>query len=199
MNRFNARENAHKSIPSLILETVKMKFICGGLGMRVERKKTSSKGIQNIKRKWKESLSIGVWGAIIWSLFGYLSYWLNLSDYSPSHFGKRILNPDYLFHWQGILITEIVIIFFSVVLSFLYAVCFGHLLTPWIGAAIGAILWYVFVGWRDVALTTLTSTFSLFVLYGIFIGYSLSMEFTSIEKENENTDETWYDKNQVTK
>lgn len=159
--------------------------------MRGERKKlTSLIKFQNAKRKWKESLSIGIWGAIIWSLFGYLTFWLNLSDYSPSHFGKRILNPDYLFHWQGILITLLLIIFCSIILSFFYTIFFAHLFTPWIGAAMGVALWYIFVGWRDVSYTTLASTFSLFVLYGIFIGYSLSMEFTSIEKENEITDET---------
>lgn len=155
-----------------------------------QRKLTSNKASRKWIRKWKESLSIGIWGALIWSFIGYFSYWLNLSDYSPSHFGKPFLNPDYLFRWQGILLSISIVIIMSIILSFIYSLFFSHILTPWIGAALGAVLWYILVGWRDVSFTTLLSTFSLFVLYGIFIGYSLSMEFSSMEMENEIAEKT---------
>lgn len=134
------------------------------------------------KRKLKEAFSIGIWGALIWSFVGYIGYWLNLSKISPSHISKTFIKSEYLFHWQGILFSLLLLVFFSIIVSLLYVFFFSHIYTPWIGIALGAVIWYGLLGWRKIDMNSFATTLSIFILYGAFVGYSLSIEFSSVEK-----------------
>lgn len=135
------------------------------------------------KNKWGYAIFLGVIGALFWSGIGYLAFWLNFSELSPSHFGKPFLNPNYLYKWEGILISLLIAVVLSVLFSLMYAYTLAHLYTPWIGVILGGCLWFLFLGWNKLDVNTFFTTLCLFLLYGVFIGFSLSAEFSNPEKK----------------
>lgn len=151
--------------------------------MRQEENTNPKRATSSTKRKIVEALSIGIWGAVIWSVFGYICYWLNLAKVSPAHISKVIIKESMMFQWQGLLISILLLICLSIIFSLIYVFIFSHIFTPWIGIIFGCIIWYAMLGWRKLDINTIASTISLFILYGAFIGYSLSIEFSSLEKK----------------
>ncbi len=147
---------------------------------KTDRKKIKSK----LKRKVFEAISIGIWGAVIWSIVGYFVYWLNLAKISPAHISKGLIDTKLLFHWQGILLSLFILIGISILFSLIYVFLFSRIYTPWIGIILGGVIWYILLGWRRLDINTIASTISLFILYGAFVGYTLSVEFSSLEKKN---------------
>lgn len=133
-------------------------------------------------RKLFEAFSIGIWGAIIWGIIGILIHWFNLSKVSPIHISKIFLKEQLIFKWQGILIAFLLLTLCSILFSLIYVFLFSRFYTHWIGIVMGAILWAVTLGWQKLGINSMSATFCLFILYGAFIGYSLSVEFSSLEK-----------------
>lgn len=151
--------------------------------MKQENKNEQAKKNSIIQRKIIAAIKIGFWGALIWGGIGYLVYWFNLVKLSPSHISRLFLKSNLIFQWQGIITSFAMLICISILLSLIYVFLFSHIYTPWIGIILGGFVWYIMLGWRKLDMITISSTASLFILYGAFIGYSLSMEFSSLEKK----------------
>jgi len=131
---------------------------------------------------------IGFAGGVIWSLLGYLAYFLNFTKVGPS----MILMPwalgewkhGQMGHWIGILVIGVI----SIGVAFLYRILLARVNKYWPGIFFGAVLWFIVFGWLHplfenvksifvMDLNTLVTTLSLYVLYGLFIGYSISYEY----------------------
>ncbi|CCQ94451.1 conserved membrane hypothetical protein [[Clostridium] ultunense Esp] len=145
-------------------------------------KEKSDVANQEQKTRWLYALEVGFFGALIWSGVLYLLYWLRLSKLSPSHIAQGFLKPEYLFRWEGVFFSLILLALYSILVSFLYVYTLARINSPWLGVALGIILWSAMMGWRSMDWNTLASTLSIFVLYGVFVGYSLSAEFSSPEE-----------------
>lgn len=149
-----------------------------------QNSKNTTKQAKNVKaRKLYKAISIGIWGAILWAFVAYVCYWLNLSKISPSHLSKLFIKNSLIFHWQGILLAFGILIFLSILFSVIYVFLFSHLYTPWIGVACGIVLSAIWINWRNLDTNSIASMVSVFTLYGVFVGYSLSMEFASLNKK----------------
>jgi hypothetical protein len=128
---------------------------------------------------------IGFWGGFIWSVFGFFTYYLNFSKVGPG----LILAPWALGVWKkglyGQLTGILAIALISIIVAFLYKWTLGKIRFMWIAIGFGLALWvlvfYIFQPWipglspvlvlgRD----TISTTISLYILYGLFIGYSIS-------------------------
>ncbi len=111
-------------------------------------------------------------------------------------YAKPILNPDYVLTWQGHFIGLSFFIVFTLIVSLLYAQFLTKYPSPWVGIGYGLILWglvfYVFNSWfhltkpvHELGWNTNSVMISLYVLTGLFIGYSLSAEFNNQNDDQE--------------
>ncbi|WP_261129407.1 YqhR family membrane protein [Bacillus sp. Marseille-Q3570] len=138
-------------------------------------------------------LTIGFVGGLFWSLIGYLLYALNFTKIKPA----LVLSPWVVAEWKdkalGNWIGILVIGFLSMLVALVYKILlakFKHMIT---GVIYGIVLWgIVFYLLRpmfptlepiqELGKNTLTTTLSLYVLYGLFIGFSISFEYDELTK-----------------
>lgn len=131
---------------------------------------------------------IGFFGGLIWGFVYFIAYYLNLTDVGPA----LILNPWALGEWKnkilGQLIGIIAISMISIGIAFLYRALFAKFKSITLSLLFGVSLWgFVFyllkpmfpdlkplseIGWN-----TIVTTVCIFLLYGLFIGYSISFHY----------------------
>ncbi|HEX7065089.1 MAG TPA: YqhR family membrane protein [Bacillales bacterium] len=147
---------------------------------------------------------IGFWGGLICGVISYIAYLLNFTALGPA----LILKPWVLGDWKHELLGQIVGIFAIALLSILTALVYKMILarwyTMWVGICYGVVLWFVvfyvlnpiFPGLKSIAdfdKNTLVTTICLYILYGLFIGYSVSFEYHELNQpegnETSGTDE----------
>ncbi|WP_100374660.1 YqhR family membrane protein [Bacillus sp. FJAT-45037] len=149
---------------------------------------------------------IGLFGGLIWSMIGYFAFYFNfirvgpalvwmpwaLGDWKTTHWGQ----------WGGILAIAIL----SIGVAFLYKVILQKVLSVWAGLGFGLILWgivfYVlnpfFPGLKSVQnldSNTIVTSLCLYIVYGVFIGYSISYEYAE-QHHHLNENHTEEDKEQ---
>lgn len=133
------------------------------------------------------TILIGFWGGLIWSALGFFAYYLNFAKYGPA----LILAPWALGRWkQGLYgqITGVVVIaILSILIAFLYKWTLGKVKNIWISVGFGVALWvivfYIIQPWvpglkpvLHIGINTISTSLSLYILYGLFIGYSISFD-----------------------
>lgn len=146
------------------------------------------------KKKLRMGVSVGLASGIIWGTIALAAYYLQFTDIGPSIYAKPLLNPDYVLKWKGHLIGLLFYIFFSIIVSLIYAFSLSRFNSPWIGIFYGAALWgLVFIllnplldltkNFTELGVNTITVMLCLYILAGLFIGYSLSIEFNNDDME----------------
>lgn len=132
---------------------------------------------------------IGFFGGLIWSGIGYFSYYFNLTEVGPSF----VLLPWALGEWKtghwGQVIGMVAISILSIGVAFIYKWCLQKVNSMWPGIGFGALLWVVMFYFvnpfveqlkpiQSYTLNTIITTLCLFLLYGLFIGYSIAYEYS---------------------
>lgn len=146
------------------------------------------------QKKLRMGLSIGLASGIIWGAISLAAYYLQFTDIGPSIYAKPLLNPDYVLKWQGHLIGLLFYIFFSIIVSLIYAFLLSRFNSPWVGIFYGAALWgFVFIVLNplfnltkkitELGINTISVMLCIYILAGLFIGYSLSVEFNNEDME----------------
>lgn len=135
------------------------------------------------------SLHIGLFAGLIWGGLKLLEFAIRYTAIVPGFLIEPFFQHAYLVTYMGLALGYASFIGFSIVAAVLYGLLLRKLPGPWPGLAYGAAWWgliYLLVG----PLTEMTpailamdrnslvSDFSLFLLWGLFIGYSISVEFT---------------------
>lgn len=133
--------------------------------------------------------SVGFFGGLIWSIIGYLAFFFNFIRVGPA----LVLMPWALGDWKNGLIGQIigiiVISILSIAVAFLYRYIFARFNSMWPGVGYGFFLWLVvfyllnpiFPGLKPLVnldLNTIVTGICLYILYGVFIGYSISYEYS---------------------
>ncbi|MEK4969305.1 YqhR family membrane protein [Cytobacillus sp. FSL R7-0696] len=138
----------------------------------------------------------GFVGGVFWSTIGYIAYVLNLTEVGP----RVILEPwtigDWKDGWLGTVISIILIGAVSVVAAYIYYWTMRRFKKMWFGALYGLVLFaLVFfvlnpmfpniapVG--DLKINTIITSVCLYLLYGVFVGYSISYENEEQQKMKE--------------
>ena len=131
--------------------------------------------------------AIGFWGGLIWSVMGFIAYYLNFTKYGPA----LIFAPWALGKWKnglyGQLTAIVVIALLSILIAFVYKWTLGKVKTIWISAGFGVALWvivfYIIEPWipgllpvLHIGADTISTSLCLYILYGLFIGYSISYD-----------------------
>ena len=135
------------------------------------------------------ALSTGFFAGVIWGAVYIIFYYLGFTRIIPGFLAEPFFAHDTLASWNGHLIGWLFFILFSILASFVYALLFRKVKGPWFSAVYGILWWIiVFLGFGPGAammsradlrdLNTLLSTLCLFILWGMFIGYTITFEFT---------------------
>jgi hypothetical protein len=143
-----------------------------------------------------KAIVTGVVGGIFWSLIGYLAYIFNFSKLGPA----LVLQPWGVGEWKSEVLGQFVGIaaigLLSIPVALIYKGLFSKIEGMWLGMVYGVGLWaFVFfilnplfpdlqsvkeLGWD----TNITSV-CLYILYGVFIGYSISFDYKEMIRQNE--------------
>lgn len=155
-----------------------------------KKKKTAdtrgTEGKQQVKSFGRTAV-IGLFGGLFWSLIGMVCQLLNFTKYGPDLLLAPIPLPSWKTGVGGQFLAVVGLTLLSLPIALLYQLTLGRFKNFWISLIFGVVLWgLVFfalqplipglpfltqLGWN-----TATTTFCLFLLYGLFIGYSISFE-----------------------
>ncbi|WP_240378053.1 YqhR family membrane protein [Bacillus piscicola] len=151
-----------------------------------------------MEKQWtynQRILCIGLFGGLFWSIVGYFLYLLHFTKVGPGIALMPWALPEWKNTYIGHLIGILVIGIISIGIAFLYRLLLQKWESIWIAGAFGLLLWVmvfyvlhpVFPGLETVAemnKKTLTTTLCLFIVYGVFIGYSISYEFNEMQQND---------------
>lgn len=160
-----------------------------------EKDKNTEKDNKNLEQnKSDEPLShiakvmiTGFFGGVFWSIIGYLAYYFNFTELGPS----LILQPWALGNWKneatGQWIGIIIIGLLSIGVALIYNVFLKNIPKVWPSILFGVALWLIVFyilnpifpnleSVRDFSRNTILTTICLYVLYGVFVGYSISYD-----------------------
>lgn len=135
------------------------------------------------------ALSTGFIGGLMWSIFGVVIYYFNFVEVDPKKFILRPWkNVDWTSGWLGDIVTIILLAILSIGVAVIYYLLFKKVYSIWMGAIYGVFIWLaiffliqpLFPNTKqlfELSNETIISTLCLFILYGTFIGYSISYDY----------------------
>ncbi|HLR62430.1 MAG TPA: YqhR family membrane protein [Lentibacillus sp.] len=136
------------------------------------------------------SLLTGFIGGLLGGFFGVVLYYFNFSEVAPkSYLLRSWLTASWIDGWLGTVLSILMIGVISLLTAFIYFILFKKVNSLWMGVAYGIVLWFVVFyiiqpifpnipPLGDLNANTIVSTICLYILYGTFIGYSISYDYT---------------------
>jgi hypothetical protein len=135
------------------------------------------------------ALELGFFAGLIWGTMHWIFYIFKFTKVIPAYLAEPFFKHEFLKSGAGHLIGLLTFIAFSIAASLIYATLFRKMKGPWPGVIYGMLWWFiVFVAvgpflqivksLSGLSVTTLISEFCLYLLWGLFIGYTINMEFT---------------------
>lgn len=144
-------------------------------------------------RKYRQLLTrtilIGLFGGIFMIIFSYFLYIFKFIDISPkAYLIHSWTKASWTNHWPGEVGTILFALILSILSALVYFLLFKKILSISLSAVYGVVLWLLmgyllsFIAPNIPALHTLDvdtifSSLCLFILYGTFIGYSISFDY----------------------
>lgn len=140
-------------------------------------------------KRWFFACYVGLYGGLIWGALRWLFYVLKFSKVLPGFLIEPWFRKSFMHSWQGHLTGLGAFVLLSVAAALLYAALLWKAKGPWPGIAFGA-AWYVLLmlgiapawgmipRWKELWPDSASSELCLFLLWGVFIGYSIALEFT---------------------
>lgn len=136
---------------------------------------------------WLFALKTGFYAGLIWGFIYILGYYLGFTKVIPGLLAEPFFKHDYLASWRGHLIGWIFFIVFSILASLLYVAVLRKAKSPWPGFGYGVLWWGIVFGLGPLLgmmkpiyqldLNSLLTSSSIFLFWGCFIGYTISVEF----------------------
>ena len=142
-------------------------------------------------KKWIFALRLGFFAGLFFGGVKNFLYYLEFTKVEPLFLLKALYRPAFVMSWIGHLTGWGVFILFSIIVALVYTTLFIRIKGSWMGLAYGAILWVLLYGWLGPALgmmkwldkldmNTIVTDFCLFLVWGLFIGYSIAYEFNDV-------------------
>lgn len=140
------------------------------------------------------ALVIGFIGGVTWSIFGVTLYYFNFSEVAPKTYLLRSwLRADWTDGWLGDVVSILLVGILSVLVALIYYGLLKKANFLWVACLFGIVLWFiVFIVAKpifpnvypvsDLHTNTIVSTACLYILYGAFIGYSISYDYHDTRK-----------------
>lgn len=135
---------------------------------------------------------IGLFGGLLWSLVGFGFTFLNFMDVSPRFILTSWFDSKWINKVLGIFISVIIYCCLSVLFALLYYVVMRKIKSIFGGIIFGILLWLLLFGlispmfsdlpsFAQMNFNTGFSSFCLLLLYGVFIGSSVSYEYQELQ------------------
>ncbi|WHX47475.1 YqhR family membrane protein [Paenibacillus woosongensis] len=138
---------------------------------------------------WTFGLQLGLFAGLIWGGARGLMYFFRLTVIVPGYLAEPFYKTQFLKTQAGYYVGWLYFILFSIVAALLYTLFMRRLKGPYPGILYGIVWWLIiFLGVgpmlgmtkkiTELPADTLISEFCLYLLWGLFIGYTAAMEFT---------------------
>lgn len=136
------------------------------------------------------SLYIGFYAGLLLGGLKMLLFAMRFTDIVPGFLLEPFFQHDFLVAWQGILLGYASFMLLSLAAALLYGLFLRKMKGPWPGLGYGIAWWgflYLLIGpltqmtpaITQLDVNSLVSDLCLFTIWGLFIGYSITMEFTA--------------------
>ncbi len=138
-------------------------------------------------------LELGFFAGLIWGAVHWVFYTFHFTKVIPGFLGGPFFRSSFLKSGSGQLTGWLLFIVLSAFASIIYVLLLRKLRGPWPGILYGVVWWFILfilagpklhmmkpvqhLGWNSVV-----SEFCLFLLWGLFIGYTIAVEFTDERK-----------------
>ncbi len=144
----------------------------------------------------RRALQTGFIGGVFWGLMGKVMHYFNFTEISAKAYVLHSwTRSTWTFRWYSEIIVLLIIGVISMVVAILYYAVLKKVNSLWVGMIYGGILWALIMlvvtpfytmipNLKELELKTIISTLSLFSLYGLFIGYSISYDYAMFQKYN---------------
>ncbi|MEI7024684.1 YqhR family membrane protein [Paenibacillus sp. y28] len=160
----------------------------GNLGIKKNRKETTKS-----TNPWLFGAEVGFFAGLVWGLLKWAEAYLKFTTISIAFMLKPFLSLSFLESGWGQALGLGAFTLFSIGAALLYTLLLRKAPGPWLGILYGILWWgvlYLIAGpamgmmerLDNLDLNTITSDFCLFLVWGLFIGYSISFEFTDDRK-----------------
>lgn len=134
----------------------------------------------------------GLFGGVFWGTIGFFASYFNLTEIRPNIILEPWMLGNWKYGWKGTILSILIMGVLSVGAAYLYYALLKKLKSMWIGLGYGIILFLIvfvvlnplFPGMKpifDLSRDTILSSICLYILYGIFVGYSISYEYQNQE------------------
>ncbi|WP_228552427.1 YqhR family membrane protein [Gracilibacillus salitolerans] len=143
-----------------------------------------------------KTISIGFFAGLIWGTIAALAGYFNFTKVTPKSFVLRSwLQTTWSDQWLGEVISILIISLLSIGLAFLYYIILKKFPGILPGILTGIVLWFIVFWLFEPIFTnippfymldsdTVVTTVCLFILYSVFIGYSISFAYQQHIDEN---------------
>lgn len=138
---------------------------------------------------WSYALHVGFFAGLIWWLAGVALHFFGFTEVRPAFMAEPWADRTFLASWNDHFTGLLAYTVFSMLAALLYAAVLRKAKGPWPGILYG-LAWYLvlffgigpFAGmlpaYSRLAVHSHVSELSRFLLWGAFIGYSITLEFT---------------------
>lgn len=174
----------------------------GGVLMSArEQKPSSDKKLEQNKQEKPLSfigmvIATGFSGGILWSGIAYICYMFSFTKLEPNIILEPWAVGNWKETWLGILISIVGYGLISIGVALVYYALLRKLKSMWVGVGYGiALMLGVFVilnplfpsmkGLTETDYNTLITLACIYILYGVFIGYSISYEENELRHQHE--------------
>lgn len=138
-------------------------------------------------KRWQVILSTGFYAGMIWGTMDVLNYYLNFTKIIPAAEWMIFFNKEFLKSFYGYGLSIVSDVIFSLLAATLYAYTLLRFRGPWVGIAYGTLWGALMIGWVgpmfkvippiwNMDIHSLVTEMSNFILWGLFIGYTLVVE-----------------------
>lgn len=135
------------------------------------------------------SLRLGFFAGLIWGAIHGFFYFMRFTKVIPGYLAEPFFKHDFLKTQPGYYVGWLFFIVFSIICAVLYTLLLRKMRGPWPGLLYGVWWWAIVFGilspiykltppLRVLGWTSLISEFCLYLLWGIFIGYTAATEYT---------------------
>ncbi|MEH6995576.1 YqhR family membrane protein [Neobacillus drentensis] len=140
----------------------------------------------------------GLFGGLFWGTIGFFAYYFNFTEIRPN----IILGPwalgDWKNEWLGTVISIILLGILSVGAAFVYSIALKKFNGIWLGLGYGMALFLIVYlvlnpifsemkPFLDLSRDTIITSICLYLVYGLFIGYSINYEYEINQMEENET------------
>lgn len=139
--------------------------------------------------RWVFATQIGFFAGIIWGAVRFIEYFFEFTRVLPSFLIRPFLTATYAKSVYGHFWGLLAFIVMSMIAALIYAALLRKVKGPWPGVLYGLVWWailYLWIGplmgmmkWIDkLDSNSIITDLCLFAVWGLFIGYSITVEFT---------------------